>query len=455
MNVFNSVFDTIGNTPLIQLSQIDTGVCQLFLKLENQNPGGSIKDRIGLSMINAAEKEGKIKPGSTIIEATAGNTGLGLALIAARKGYRLILVIPDKMSLAKIAHLRALGAEIHTTRSDVAKGHPEYYQDIAERLSKEIPNSFYINQFENPANALAHETTTGPEIWQQMGKKVDAIVCGVGSGGTLSGLGRFFKKTAPHVKMVVADPKGSIIADLVNKGRHEPPGSWLVEGVGEDFIPKILDMSLIHAAYTIDDAESMETARLLLRREGILAGSSSGTLIAAALRYCRQQRYPQRVVTFVCDSGNKYLSKTFDDRWMEEQGLLTRNRQGDLRDVVARPYTYGQAVTARPTDTIRTAYKRMRQHDVSQIPVLDNAQIIGMIDETIILQHACKRQIMDTMVSEIMTRDFPKVEINVSQEKVCHTLENHPYVAVQHQNKFIGLITRADMIQQSFVKPNV
>ncbi|HMS44969.1 MAG TPA: cysteine synthase family protein, partial [Alphaproteobacteria bacterium] len=250
MNVFNSVFDTIGNTPLIQLSQIDTGVCQLFLKLENQNPGGSIKDRIGLSMINAAEKEGKIKPGSTIIEATAGNTGLGLALIAARKGYRLILVIPDKMSLAKIAHLRALGAEIYTTRSDVAKGHPEYYQDIAERLSKEIPNSFYINQFENPANALAHETTTGPEIWQQMGKKVDAIVCGVGSGGTLSGLGRFFKKTAPHVKMVVADPKGSIIADLVNKGRHEPPGSWLVEGVGEDFIPKILDMSLIHAAYT-------------------------------------------------------------------------------------------------------------------------------------------------------------------------------------------------------------
>ncbi len=269
---FHSILETIGQTPLVQVTQINTGLCQLFLKLENQNPGGSIKDRIAVSMINAAEKEGKLKPGGIIIEATAGNTGLGLALVAARKGYRLILVIPDKMSQAKIVHLQGLGAEIYTTRSDVGKGHPEYYQDIAERLSREIPGSFYINQFENPANAWAHESTTGPEIWQQMGKKLDAVICGVGSGGTLTGLGRFFKKTAPHVKMVVADPKGSIIADLVNKGTHDIPGSWLVEGVGEDFVPTILDMGLIQTAYTIDDAESMETARLLLKREGILAG---------------------------------------------------------------------------------------------------------------------------------------------------------------------------------------
>ena len=453
MMPFHSILETIGQTPLVQVTQINTGLCQLFLKLENQNPGGSIKDRIAVSMISAAEKEGKLKPGGIIIEATAGNTGLGLALVAARKGYRLILVIPDKMSQAKIVHLQGLGAEIYTTRSDVGKGHPEYYQDIAERLSREIPGSFYINQFENPANAWAHESTTGPEIWQQMGKKLDAVICGVGSGGTLTGLGRFFKKTAPHVKMVVADPKGSIIADLVNKGTHDIPGSWLVEGVGEDFVPAILDMGLIQTAYTIDDAESMETARLLLKREGILAGSSSGTLIAAALRYCRQQRYPQRVVTFVCDSGNKYLSKAFNDQWMEEQGLLVREKNGDLRDLVARPYQSGRTVSVSPTDTVLTAYKRMRQHDVSQLPVLEKSKIIGMVDDNMILQYHSRQSLSELLVSKIMSRQFNKVESDVSIEKVKETLKTAPYVVVLHQDQFIGFITRADLINHFISNP--
>lgn len=453
MMPFHSILETIGHTPVVQVTQINTGLCQLFLKLENQNPGGSIKDRIAVSMINAAEQEGRLKPGGTIIEATAGNTGLGLALVAARKGYRLILVIPDKMSQAKIVHLQGLGAEIRITRSDVGKGHPEYYQDIAERLSHEIPNSFYINQFSNPANAWAHESTTGPEIWQQMGKKLDAVVCGVGSGGTLTGLGRFFKKTAPHVKMVVADPKGSIIADLVNKGTHDVPGSWLVEGIGEDFVPDILDMGLIQAAYTIDDAESMETARLLLKREGILAGSSSGTLIAAALRYCRQQRYPQRVVTFVCDSGNKYLSKAFNDQWMEEQGLLVREKNGDLRDLVARSHLSGRAVFVTPADTVLTAYKRMRQQDVSQLPVLEKSKIIGMVDENMILQQSSDRPLSDLTVLKIMSSQFQQVTTDVKIEKVKDLLKMVPYVAVIHQDKFFGLITRSDMINHSLSTP--
>ena len=241
-----AILSLIGNTPLVEITRMDTGPCQLFVKLENQNPTGSIKDRIALSMVEAAEREGKLKPGGTIIEATAGNTGLGLALIAGAKGYRIILVIPDKMSQEKIAHVRALGAEVRLTRSDVTRGHPEYYQDVAANLTAEIPGAFYVNQFGNPANPLAHEPGTGPEIWEQMDHDLDAVVVGVGSGGTLTGLGRFFKKVQPNLEMILADPTGSILYEWVKTGKLEKAGSWAVEGIGEDFIPDIADMSLRH-----------------------------------------------------------------------------------------------------------------------------------------------------------------------------------------------------------------
>ncbi len=236
--VFQNALEMIGRTPLLAVRHLDTGPCQLFLKLENQNPGGSIKDRVGLYLIEAAERAGKLKPGGTLIEATAGNTGLGLALVAGQKGYRLLLVIPDKMSQEKIFHLRAMGAEVVMTRSDVHKGHPEYYQDYAARLATEIPNSFFVNQFGNDANPQAHEETTGPEIWEQMGHKLDAVVAGVGTGGTMTGLSRFFARTAPGVELVLADPVGSVLAEYVRTGK---PGhgerSWLVEGIGGDSIP--------------------------------------------------------------------------------------------------------------------------------------------------------------------------------------------------------------------------
>lgn len=318
---YDSVLQMIGGTPLVRVRHMDTGPCELYLKLENQNPSGSIKDRVALSMIEAAEKDGKIKPGDTLVEATAGNTGLGLALIAALKGYRLKLVIPDKMSVEKVHHMKALGAEIILTRSDVTRGHPEYYHDKARALADSIPGAFYVNQFENPANPATHEKTTAPEIRAQMGGKVDAIVCGVGTGGTLSGVGRYFKKVSPDTEMVLADPEGSILAPYVERGVMIEPGSWLVEGIGEDFIPATCDISLVSKAYTIGDSESVATAREVLRKEGILCGGSSGTLIAAALKYCRAQKTSKRVVTFVCDSGNKYLSKLFNPAWLEEHGL--------------------------------------------------------------------------------------------------------------------------------------
>ncbi|MBP2646314.1 MAG: cbs, partial [Firmicutes bacterium] len=316
MTTGKRTLDLIGNTPLVEVTCFDVGVCRLFLKLESQNPGGSIKDRVGLSMVEQAEKAGKIKPGDTLIEATAGNTGLGLALAAITKGYKLVLVIPDKMSQEKINHLTAMGVDIRLTRSDVEKGHPEYYQDYAQRLAQEIPNSFYINQFNNPANPLAHELTTAPEIWEQSDHRVDAIVVGVGSAGTLKGLTNYFKKVRPEVEIVLADPQGSVLVDYVQDKALPKAGSWLVEGIGEDFIPLQFDKSLIKKAYSITDGESFSAARTLLRKEGILAGSSSGTLLSAAIKYAQEQTKPKHIVTFVCDSGNKYLTKMFNDYWM-------------------------------------------------------------------------------------------------------------------------------------------
>src|SRR6185503_2759652 len=295
-----NVLELIGNTPLVEVQRIDTGRCRLYLKLENQNPGGSIKDRVALAMIEAAEREGKLKSGSLIVEATAGNTGLGLALVASQKGYRLLIVVPDKMSQEKIFHLKAMGAEVMLTRSDVAKGHPEYYQDMAARVAREN-SALYINQFANEANPRAHEETTGPEIWEQMEHKVDAVVAGVGTGGTITGLARFFARVAPQAEMVLADPAGSIVAEYVRTGNvSKNVGTWLVEGIGEDFIPPVCDLSRVRKAYSIPDGEAFGVCRELLREEGIFAGSSSGTLIAAALRYCREQTVAKRVVSFVC-----------------------------------------------------------------------------------------------------------------------------------------------------------
>jgi cystathionine beta-synthase len=277
--IATNVLQMIGNTPLIAVRHIDTGPCELFLKLENQNPGGSIKDRIGLYLIEAAEREGRIKPGGTLIEATAGNTGLGLALVAAQKGYRLLLVIPDKMSQEKIFHLKAMGAEVQLTRSDVSKGHPEYYRDVAERLARETPNSFYVNQFGNPANPRAHEETTGPEIWNQMDKRLDAVVCGVGTGGTLTGLSHFFARTAPGVEIVLSDPAGSILAHYAKTHEVTPAkGGWLVEGIGGDSIPPVADFGRVGSTYTIPDAEAFRTCRELLRKEGIIAGTAATSI---------------------------------------------------------------------------------------------------------------------------------------------------------------------------------
>jgi cystathionine beta-synthase len=443
----NGILALIGNTPMVKAQRLDVGPCELFLKLENQNPGGSIKDRIGLSMIAAAEASGALGPHQKhLVEATAGNTGLGLALVAASKGYRLTLVIPDKMSQEKIFHLKALGASVLLTRSDVEKGHPEYYQDVAKRVAAE-EGAFYVNQFENPANPLAHETTTGPEIVAQLGGRLDAMVCGVGSGGTLTGLSRHFAEALPRCEMVLADPQGSVLCDLVRTGKPGKVGSWLVEGVGEDFVPPVCDLARVQRAYSIPDRESLETARELLRCEGILGGSSTGTLVAAALRYCREQASPKRVCTLVCDSGNKYLSKMFNDFWMADQGFSKREHYGDLRDVIARRFSDRDVVTVKPDDALLVAYARMKLYDVSQLPVVEGKRIVGIVDESDLLLAAVEDESrFRRPVREVMSARLQTVTPKTPVRELMPLFDAGLVPIVTEGDEFFGLVTRIDLL---------
>jgi cystathionine beta-synthase len=454
-----SVLDLIGDTPLIEVTRIDRGPCRLFLKLESANPSGSVKDRPARAMIEAAEADGCLKPGGTIVEATAGNTGLGLALVGGRKGYRTVLVVPDKMAREKVLHAKAMGAEVISTRSDVGKGHPDYYQDLAEAITQRTPGAIYINQFANPANPRAHEATTGPELLRQLEGQVDAIVVGVGSGGTLTGIGRFMRQASPNTAMILADPEGSVLAPYIETGRMGTAGNWAVEGIGEDFVPPNADLSLVAKAYVIPDAESFAMARELLRTEGVLAGSSSGTLLAAALRYCRAQDAPRRVVSLVCDSGAKYLSKVFNPTFLAQEGWTHPHRHGTVRDVVTHRYSEGTAVVVRPQDNLRTVFARMRSADVSQLPVVgERGHVVGLVDESDVLaallteaddaNKAFERPVKDVMVTRLVTisADAPIADLV--------PLFRKDYIAiVMDGDQFLGIATRLDLINYFRITP--
>lgn len=444
-----SILDLIGATPLVEVTHLDTGPCRLFLKLESQNPSGSIKDRPARAMIEAAEADGRLRPGGMIVEATAGNTGLGLAFVGAQKGYRTVLVVPDKMSREKILHARAMGAEVILTRSDVGKGHPDYYQDLAADITQRTKGAIYINQFANAANPRAHETTTAPELLKQMDNDIDAIVVGVGSGGTLTGVGRFMKQHSPKTKMILADPVGSVLAPLVKTGQMTEAGSWAVEGIGEDFVPPNCDLSLVKDAYSIPDPESFAAARDLLRMEGVFGGSSSGTLLAAALRYCRAQTTPKRVVTFVCDSGAKYLSKVFNETYLAQEGFLGAERTGKVRDLVVAPRSRGGAVEVRPQDNLRTVFARMRAADVSQMPVMDGDRIVGLVDESDLLGALLtlgESQAFDRPVSEVMVTRLETIAADAPIRDLVPLFKKDFVAIVMDDGRFLGLVTRIDLI---------
>jgi len=448
MTIHHSVLELIGRTPVVKTQRLDTGRCDLFLKLESANPGGSIKDRIGLSMIEAAEKAGRIRPGDTLVEGTAGNTGIGLALVAQQKGYKLILVVPDKMSREKIFNLRAMGADVMLTRSDVAKGHPDYYQDLAERVARETPGAYFINQFGNPDNPLAHEQTTGPEIYEQLEGRVDAIVFGCGSSGTMTGLSRYFARVSPATEFILADPVGSILAQYINEGTlSTKSASWMVEGIGEDFLPSISDFSRVTKAYAVADKDSFLTARELLAKEGILGGSSTGTLVAAALRYCREQTTPKRVVTLVCDTGNKYLSKMYNDYWMLDNGFIERPNHGNLRDLILRPYAQRDTVVVSPGDLLIVAYNRMKLYDVSQLPVMDGDRIVGILDESDVLMHVLddEGRFRDP-VSTAMVSKLQVLDVHEPIRALVPVFDAGHVAIVVEGERFLGLITRIDLL---------
>jgi cystathionine beta-synthase len=445
--ITKNIIDLIGNTNLIEVNCFDTGKCKLLLKLESENPGGSIKDRIGLSMINGAEEKGLLKKGMTIIESTSGNTGIGLAIVAAGKGYPLILVIPDKMSQEKVQHMRALGADVRVTRSDVGKGHPEYYVDMVQDMCAKDPLLFNINQWDNPDNPKAHITTTGPEILKQTNGEVDAVICSVGSGGTITGLSKYFNEAKPSVDVVLADPVGSILAHYIKTGEIKEAGSWLVEGMGEDFIPPGCDFTHVKHAYEITDKESFDTVNKLLAKTGIFGGSSTGTNVAAAIKYCQEQTEAKTVVTFVCDSGAKYLSKTFNSFWLADHGLLDLKKTGDLNDLIMRKHTERACVSVAPSDSLNIAFNRMKLYDVSQLPVLKDEKIVGILDEyDVLMAFRNNSNALNITVENIMTSQLKTLTPDSHVEDAAKLIEQGLVAIIADNDNFYGLITKVDLI---------
>ncbi len=440
--MFDSVLQVIGNTPLIRLRQVAQGVkAPVYVKLECMNPGGSVKDRVGLAMIQDAERRGLLKPGGTIIEATAGNTGVGLAMAAAVKGYRCIFVLPDKMSQEKILLLKAYGAEIVITPTHVAPNSPESYGGVADRLAREIPGAWRPNQFANMANPEIHYRTTGPEIWQQTQGRVTVFVAGVGTGGTLTGVGKYLKEQNPDVKVIGADPDGSILSG-------SSPKSWRVEGIGEDFVPKTLNSQLVDEWIRITDAESFYVARAMARKEGMLLGGSAGTNVAAALQYARRLGDDDLVVVIGCDTGRNYLSKFFDDQWLAENGLLTGDPSTDtVGDLVM---TRGQRslITVNPDATLASAIDLLKSKNISQLPVLKNGEAVGSMQEVTVARLLHDGiDVQAVKVQEVMARPLPQLDMGTHIDEAYRLLQagNTGILATQN-GKVVDIITRIDLI---------
>ncbi|MDC3024211.1 pyridoxal-phosphate dependent enzyme [Alphaproteobacteria bacterium] len=444
--VVKDSIDLIGNTPLLQVKNINTGLCNLYLKLESFNLGGSIKDRPAKNMIEMAVKKKKLKPGGTIVEATAGNTGIALAIMALKKGFKMIVVVPDKMTIEKVYHLRALGAEVIITRSDVNKGHPEYYLDIAKKIAAK-KNAFYINQFDNKANLDSHYKMLGPEIFNQLKGKVDAFVAGVGTGGTITGVGKFLKKKIKKFDLVLADPKGSILKELVDTGKvSKNVGSWFVEGIGEDFCPPLFDKSLIDHAYTVTDKEALETCNIILKKEGVLAGSSSGTLIAAAIKYCKEQQIKKNVVTLVCDAGDKYLRKVYNDSWKIRTGLHSKKSSKDIVGIISYPANSNTMPRINENSNCALAFKLMNENSLDKLLVENNnKKIIGVIDEDSLF-NAVQASSFKGKIKNFVITKVKKIKHNFDIEKLLILFKKEKFVFVYKDNRFKGMISKNDLL---------
>jgi cystathionine beta-synthase len=438
-----SILQSVGRTPLVRLRRVAEGVIsKVYAKVESSNPGGSTKDRVGIAMVEEAERRGWLRPGGTIIEATAGNTGVGLALVAAVKGYRCIFVLPDKMSAEKIRLLKAYGAEIVITPTSVPPDSPESYNGVADRLAREIPGAWRPNQFSNLANPDIHYHTTGPEVWEQSEGRVTAFVAGVGTGGTISGVGRYLKERNPEIKVIGADPEGSILSG-------DSPHPWKVEGIGEDFVPKTLNGQIVDEWIRVSDAESFATARSLARREGLLLGGSSGTAVAAALRYARRLGPEELVVALCADTGRNYMSKFYDDGWLSENHLQWHApRPQSLGDLI-RSRGPRELVTVGPEATAAVAVELLRSAGISQLPVVQDGRAVGSIQEVTLARvlHD-QRDPSRVTVAEIMARPLPQLDVTVDLDEAYRLLlAGHTGVLATSAGQVDDIVTRIDLIQ--------
>lgn len=441
---FNNVLEAIGKTPLIRLNSITKeSKSIIYVKLESLNPGGSVKDRIGLSMIEAAEKEGLLRPGGTIIEATAGNTGVGLAIVAAIKGYRTIFVMPDKMSEDKISLLKAYGAEVIITPTSVSPDSPESYNGVADRLAKEIPGAYRPNQFENPNNPLAHYLTTGPEIWEDSGGKVDVFVAGMGTGGTISGVAKYLKEQKPDIVIVGADPEGSILSG-------DNPKSYKVEGIGEDFIPKAFNRQIVDEMIRVSDKESFNIARRLAREEGLLVGGSSGTAVAAALKYDQRLKKPEYIVVLIPDTGRNYLTKIFSDSWMQKNGFWEDKevRVVKVREILNHKKGLPPIISITTGEILSKAVKLMHEYNISQLPVIDNRKVVGSLDEPSLMKLLHDGiEVTKQQISEVMGKPLPMRDEDTDITEAYRVLLSGTTGVIVTRNEIpIGVITRVDLI---------
>ncbi|MEO7539881.1 MAG: pyridoxal-phosphate dependent enzyme [Pyrinomonadaceae bacterium] len=451
MKFYNDILGLVGNTPLVRINHITRQhkiKAQVFAKMESLNPGYSVKDRIGVSMIDWAEKEGVLKKGGTIIEATSGNTGIGLALVAAVRGYRCIFILTDKVSVEKMRYLKSMGADIVVCPSAAKHGTPDHYVETARRISKETPNSFYPDQYNHPANPLAHYLTTGPEVWADTDGKITHFVSGIGTGGTITGTGRYLKEKNPNIKIIGADPYGSIFKTYKDSGHVPEATPYLVEGIGQSLPVGNADMKTIDEILNITDRDSFEYARQLSRREGIFCGGSTGTNFAATLKVAKDLDEDSVVVFIICDTGEHYLSKFHSDEWMKEKLLLEPQRiTAGLIAETKNSGAPGELVFVSPDETVGAALALMNENGVTQIPVLEDHQSVGSLRESHLLTELLKdRDLLNGKVRDVMDKSFPVVDLDTNFSEIKNKLTKSPAVLIEDFKRITAIITRSDVL---------
>ena len=449
MNVHNNILELFGNTPLIKLNKITKGIkAPVYAKMESMNPGGSVKDRIGLNIINEAEKKGAIKPGGTIVEATSGNTGIGLALAAAVKGYKCIFVMSDKCSVEKVRYLKALGADVVIVPSTAKPNSPEYYVNTAERIAKDTPNSFYATQYTNTSNPEAHYKTTGPEIWEQTDGKITHFVASLGTGGTISGTGRFLKEKSADIKVIGADPYGSIFKTYKESGVVIEGTPYLVEGIGQERIVENVHFKYIDEIINISDKESFNMSRRLAREEGIFTGGSTGTVLCAALKAAEKLGEDSLVVFTVCDTGERYLSKHHSDEWMREKRLLEKDKT--TVSVAYQTKLSGglpKLVTVSPNELVSGALNKMSEYNISHLPVIENNKSLGLVDEAEVMSKLIENpDLANKKVGDIMNKPLPIVDEQDDIKVAIKNLKKSPAVLVTEYGNIVGILTRYDVL---------